>query len=193
MSTKTTFKRVALVAVAAMGFGLLSVAPSSAAHNFQADSLTLSATTSSVAVSSAVSISVTQAFTAGELGSNETMTVTASFVSIPAGVSVTELPSFTFSSGSNTYGQVNSGSSSFNVGAQTANLFTSGTYSAKLSPSVVGTYVVKFTSTVFGSTTDLISGTAQTWTVTVTAPVDAVEPTAITGLTTVATADAAAP
>ena len=30
MSTKTTFKRVALVAVAAMGFGMLSVAPSSA-------------------------------------------------------------------------------------------------------------------------------------------------------------------
>jgi hypothetical protein len=31
MSTKTTFKRVALVAVAALGFGMLSVAPSSAA------------------------------------------------------------------------------------------------------------------------------------------------------------------
>jgi hypothetical protein len=33
MSTKTTFKRIALVAVAALGFGLLSVAPSSAAAN----------------------------------------------------------------------------------------------------------------------------------------------------------------
>jgi len=32
MSTKTTFKRVALVAVASMGFGMLSVAPSSAAQ-----------------------------------------------------------------------------------------------------------------------------------------------------------------
>ena len=31
MSTKTTLKRIALVAVSAMGFGLLSVAPSSAA------------------------------------------------------------------------------------------------------------------------------------------------------------------
>jgi hypothetical protein len=31
MSTKTTFKRVALVAVAALGLGVLSVAPSSAA------------------------------------------------------------------------------------------------------------------------------------------------------------------
>jgi hypothetical protein len=32
MSTKTTFKRIALVAVAAMGFGMLSVAPSSATN-----------------------------------------------------------------------------------------------------------------------------------------------------------------
>jgi hypothetical protein len=31
MSTKTTFKRIALVAVAALGFGVLSVAPSQAA------------------------------------------------------------------------------------------------------------------------------------------------------------------
>ena len=30
MSTKTTFKRIALVAVAALGLGVLSVAPSSA-------------------------------------------------------------------------------------------------------------------------------------------------------------------
>jgi hypothetical protein len=33
MSTKTTFKRIALVAVASLGFGMLSVAPSSAAGN----------------------------------------------------------------------------------------------------------------------------------------------------------------
>jgi hypothetical protein len=47
MSTKTTFKRIALVAVAALGFGMLSVAPSQAAP--QADSFT-SATTSSTGV-----------------------------------------------------------------------------------------------------------------------------------------------
>jgi len=40
MSTKTTFNRVALVAVAAMGFGLISVAPSVAAHT-AADTATL--------------------------------------------------------------------------------------------------------------------------------------------------------
>jgi hypothetical protein len=31
MSTKTTFKRIALVTVAALGFGVMSVAPSNAA------------------------------------------------------------------------------------------------------------------------------------------------------------------
>jgi hypothetical protein len=32
MSTKTTFKRIALVTVTALGFGVLSVAPSQAAN-----------------------------------------------------------------------------------------------------------------------------------------------------------------
>jgi hypothetical protein len=43
MSTKTTFKRVALVTVAALGFGLLSVAPSQAVTSI--DTLTLSSAT----------------------------------------------------------------------------------------------------------------------------------------------------
>ena len=43
MSTKTNFKRIALVAVAALGLGVLSSVPSNAAIN--ADSVTLSATT----------------------------------------------------------------------------------------------------------------------------------------------------
>jgi hypothetical protein len=44
MSTKTSFKRIALVAVAALGFGTLSVAPSSAAIP-QADTVTVTPTT----------------------------------------------------------------------------------------------------------------------------------------------------
>ena len=44
MSTKTTLKRVSLVAVAALGFGLLSVVPSSATP--QSDTLSISATSS---------------------------------------------------------------------------------------------------------------------------------------------------
>jgi trimeric autotransporter adhesin len=44
MSTKTTFKRIALVAVASLGFGLLSAAPSSAATPTQVYSYTVSNT-----------------------------------------------------------------------------------------------------------------------------------------------------
>ena len=72
MSTKTTFKRVALVTVAAMGFGLLSVAPSTATS--QSDTLTLSAATSSCVIGTACTITVTQSM----LGlAGDTMSVTA--------------------------------------------------------------------------------------------------------------------
>ena len=64
MSTKTTFKRIALVAVAAMGFGMLSVVPSSAAHTYQADVLSVSAATSTITMGSTASVTVTQAFIA---------------------------------------------------------------------------------------------------------------------------------
>ena len=72
MSTKTTFKRIALVTVAAMGFGLLSVVPSTATS--QQDTLTLSSATTTIAAgSTSASITVTQGF----LGVNsDTMSVT---------------------------------------------------------------------------------------------------------------------
>jgi trimeric autotransporter adhesin len=62
MSTKTTFKRIALATVAAMGFGLLSVAPSSAltAITDEAQVLTAFATspTANVAVGSTTEVTV---------------------------------------------------------------------------------------------------------------------------------------
>ncbi len=81
MSTKTTFKRVALVTVAALGFGLLSVAPSSATS--QSDTLTLGSATTTMAVgSNTVTNTITQAF----LGvSSDTMSVTVAMTSSPAG------------------------------------------------------------------------------------------------------------
>ena len=57
MSTKTTFKRVALVAVAALGLGVLSVAPSSAAP--LSVTVTPSATTSAIKVGETATISLT--------------------------------------------------------------------------------------------------------------------------------------
>ena len=84
MSTKTTIKRVALVAVAAMGFGLLSVVPSQARS--QADSLTLSAATASIVAGDTItasSPSVTLAFLA-DSSASDSMTVTAYLLSSPA-------------------------------------------------------------------------------------------------------------
>jgi len=52
MSTKTTFKRIALVTVAALGFGVMSVAPSSA--SILNPSFTLSAGTTTVSAAAAV-------------------------------------------------------------------------------------------------------------------------------------------
>jgi len=54
MSTKTTIKRIALVAVAALGFGVMSVVPSSAVES--GDTYTLSASETTVSLGSAASV-----------------------------------------------------------------------------------------------------------------------------------------
>ena len=56
MSTKTTFKRIALVAVAALGLGVLSVAPSSAAILTQSLTLASATTTGSTSIDHKVEI-----------------------------------------------------------------------------------------------------------------------------------------
>ena len=172
MSTKTTFKRIALVAVAAMGFGLLSVAPSSAAqHVFQADTFTTSATTSDVAVGSSVSITVTMSYLATT--ALESMTVTSSFTSTPAGATLAELPSFGgFSAGSNTSGSlIGTGSTSATVGNVATAGYTTGTYTVTFAPVKSGTYVIALTPTGINAagadTVNSLVSTAKTWTVTV--------------------------
>ena len=83
MSTKTTFKRLALVTVAALGFGVLStVAPASAAVAM--DTLTVTDGTQSVGDTvTATSATATISFLASD-ETNDSMTVTASLVSGPA-------------------------------------------------------------------------------------------------------------
>jgi len=83
MSTKTTFKRVALVAVAALGFGVLtSVAPASAAERTPT-SITLG-TGSPARAGQVTSVSVGASF-ATALADNDTMTVAAKVLSAPTG------------------------------------------------------------------------------------------------------------
>jgi trimeric autotransporter adhesin len=81
MSTKTTFKRIALVAVAALGLGMLSVAPSSA-RSF--NTLTLGTPAANVAVVGQVS-TITVPVTIASAASGDTFTVSASLVAQPVG------------------------------------------------------------------------------------------------------------
>ena len=82
MSTKTTIKRVALVAVAALGFGVLSsVAPASAA------SITPTAVTVGTVPTAAVGVAHTTpvSFAATYGNANDTFTITVRVTSAPAG------------------------------------------------------------------------------------------------------------
>ena len=82
MSTKTTFKRIALVAVAALGLGVISVAPSSAAVS------TLTVTTANGTATTAVSDSSTAATVAvSYLGTdkNDSATIQIVIASSPTG------------------------------------------------------------------------------------------------------------
>jgi hypothetical protein len=164
MSTKTTFKRIALVAVAALGLSLVSVAPSSAAVP-QADSLALSVTTQTAYVGGTYTSVVSVGFSA--LADNDSMTTTMSLTSNVA--SSTAFPSVARTATA----------ADLNVSkAATATVFTtteSGTVTAGNVMPVLGTYTVSFTPDKIG--TYLISfknsgGTnnaSATWTVNVVA------------------------
>ena len=97
MSTKTTFKRIALVAVAALGLGVLSVAPSSAAGNV---SLTVSnGTATQIAADSATTKVNSDSTTAGSVtvsalldNVGDTVTVGFNVKSLPAGASAGYVP-----------------------------------------------------------------------------------------------------
>ena len=87
MSTKTTFKRVALVTVAALGFGVLATVPSQA--TVSANSLTLASATSSQQTGETSTASAglaTLTFLNTNVG--DTVSVTAYLMSAPAGNTV---------------------------------------------------------------------------------------------------------
>jgi hypothetical protein len=101
MSTKTTFKRVALVTVAALGFGVMSVVPSTAATS--ADTLTLSAATASMKDSETSTATTATIAFYGALTS-DSMSATAYITSSPAGS--TAVPQLTLAETSNAIGEL---------------------------------------------------------------------------------------
>jgi hypothetical protein len=181
MSTKTTFKRIALVTVAALGFGVMSVAPSNAA--LLAPTFTLSATTTTVALGETASTTLT---TAGYWPASDTVTAVIALTSFPtaavgADVAVAVAPIVTavdtataYTGGSN--GQVTQTVSSLSTSIGLNGFGSAGLVSGRtkysVTPTAVGTYVYTITSEkVSGGTVAAGTASAQTWTVVVTAPV----------------------
>ena len=86
MSTKTNFKRIALVAVAALGLGVLSVAPSSAATTVIDETLTLSAASATVGVGETASVTITNTFIQAVANETSSIVVTGAGAAANANV-----------------------------------------------------------------------------------------------------------
>jgi hypothetical protein len=178
MSTTTNFKRIALVAVAALGLGVLSSVPSQAVIN--QDLLTLSATTATqTTAETSTATSATATFTF--LGSaNDSASVTASLVSGPTGntslpfMSIVESSSATtttvrgLTAASNVALWLQDTSTTAAVVSYKARIFLSGDQTnGTTAPTVAGTYVVKLTPAVISAGSSLSGAAAQTLTITV--------------------------
>jgi hypothetical protein len=177
MSTKTTIKRIALVVVAALGFGLMSVAPSSAV--VINDSITLSESTTTIVTGSTASVTLT---TAGYFATTDSITSTAALTAYPAGataaqiglaistIAFTAIDTATAYTGGSAGGsnQTASGGATVTVGVEggAAKLVSTRT-KLSVAPTLVGTYTYTITPTVAAN--GAVNAKAQTWTVVVTA------------------------
>jgi len=190
MSTKTIFKRIALVAVAALGLGVLSVVPASAAVT--EETLTVSAATASTSVDETATVTVTNAFIAsltyGATSGSDSRIISA-VVSGP-GTASTKFRATTDSSNSGTYylgsqdaasvtGSVGvgldrgvgaAGADSASVVANTGSAYTKGSFELRLIGfTAAGTYTVTvtskdFTGTIYKSAIVTVTVTASTTT-----------------------------
>ena len=199
MSTKTTFKRIALVTVAALGFGVMSVVPSTATIN--ADSLTLSAATAAQTTAETQTASSAVATVSFLGATNDSMSVTASLVSGPTGntalpyLSITETASAVDGAAADlAKGRKYEPNTAAVARAAATSAVTTVKYAVYLgkdsltAPTVAGTYVVKLTPATIGLSGALAGSTAQTLTITVTtaASLDPVATTATSIITTAA-------
>jgi hypothetical protein len=177
MSTKTTFKRVALVAVAALGLGVLATAPSQA--TVSANSLTLSSATSTQLTNETSTASAAVA-TLSFLNSNvgDTVSVTAYLMSAPAGNTKTPVLQVSETTSAVVNSALPASTSPLAVGSEITGqvAYVAGTAStaavtAKLkvymnSATVAGTYVVKLVPAVVAGG-GVIDTTGVTLTITV--------------------------
>jgi hypothetical protein len=171
MSTKTTFKRIALVAVAALGFGMLSVVPSNS--TVVAHSMTIDAATDTVAVGETATALISQSFIA--VAAFDSVTVQAAITSTNAPNASVKL--FTYDSATANTEYVapggTQGSATLYAGSRAANNAVNHRITAQLyNPLVAGTYTVTIYATPSnaGAAASGTYSTILTWTVTVTAP-----------------------
>ena len=171
MSTKTTFKRIALVAVAALGFGMLSVVPSNS--TVVAHTMAIDAATDTVAVGETATALVTQSFIA--VAANDSVTVQAAITSTNSAAASVKL--FTYDSSTSSGEFVvpggGNGTTTIYAGSRTANNAVNHRITAQLyNPTAAGTYVVTIYATPSnaGAAASGTYTTILTWTVTVTAP-----------------------
>lgn len=186
-----SFKKIALGLAAAMSFGVLSALPTSAAVN--ADTITIDSASDAISTGESATAVVTVGFLAQ--GLNDTITVTSSVTSLPAGTAkfatleVLEITSAVVALGAGNY----SADVSSSVNAAT---YVTAKLKATLdTPAVAGTYVFKFTPTLKAGSTGAVNSAAVVWTVVVAAAdvkVSAATSTSIlnAGETNTATADA---
>jgi hypothetical protein len=160
-----SFKKIAIGIAAALSISTLSAVPTNAAVN--ADTFVIDTASDAVLVGESATAVVTVGFLAQNTG--DTVTVTSSMVSLPAGaaqlatLSVAETTSATVALGSGNY-TADVASSSNSVAAVSAKLTVT-----LATPSVAGIYVVKLTPTLKGGG-GIVNSAPVTWTVTVTAP-----------------------
>jgi hypothetical protein len=185
MSTTTNFKRIALVAVAALGLGVLSSVPSQAAIN--ADTLTLSATTAAQSTNetyTATSAVVTVSFF-GATG--DSMSITAALTAAPAGN--TALPTLQLLETSSAFvetnttagrkqivGDTTTANTAVSTKALSGAVVTTAKFAVYLTqgnggaaPSTVGAYGVKITPATIGVSGALQGSAAVNLTITVSA------------------------
>jgi len=175
MSTKTTFKRIALVAVAALGFGMLSVVPSNSALIGQAltidaaaDAITLTASNADTATAIVTSTFVTTA-------NYDSIAVTSAITSGPTTAQV-KVEAYDSSTSSTTiFGIVTDSVENDATAAIGTSSNSAGTVSASFRVSLhgitrAGTYTVLTYATPYTAAgAGTIYTSTVTWTVTVTA------------------------
>ena len=136
MSTKTTFKRVALVAVAALGFGMLSSVPSQAADETPTSITVGTIPTAQVGVVNTTPVTV--AFPAG--GTTDSFTVNVRVTAAPAG-SVYRSLNTNLVAGATATGNTVTGS--INITLPSSNAGTLGTVTADADSVTVGALYVQ--------------------------------------------------